>query len=262
MNKGISLQGFVPIRKEPSEASEMVSQVLFGEMFQIMEHNGIWLQISLDFDGSEGWIEKSSIQPIKVENGAENESQNQFRIVSAPSTLVQDRKQGNQLRLPAGSIWSETTGKSITILGKAYNISSQEDWIVPDQTLDPESIGKQWLSIPHLKGGRCGFGFDSSGLVQTICRMMGLSLPRDCRKQSELGRVLNFLHEMKKSDLAFFDNEEGEITHVGMVMDGGRILHVHDRVRIDKLDQQGIYCAEREAYTHKLRVVKRVIGDR
>ncbi|MCK4746107.1 MAG: C40 family peptidase [Bacteroidales bacterium] len=259
MDKGISFQGFVPMRRDRSESSEMISQVLFGEKFRILASDGGWLQISLDFDGYEGWVDKDSVQLIGSVDEAVNGSRERSRIVSAPSIAVLDVHWARQLILPAGSQWPETTGKGVSLHGREFELLSAGGLNETGQ-VDPELIGNGLLSIPLLQGGRCGFGFDSSGLVQTLCRMMGVALPRESSQQAELGATINFMHEIQKGDLAFFDNAEGNINHVGLVLDDGRILHVHDQVRIDRLDQQGIYCAEREDYTHKLRIIKR-IGD-
>ena len=179
-------------------------------------------------------------------------------MVVRPSVTALDMKRVRQLVLPAGCIWKGITGKSISIQGEHFELLSEEGVVIPGRETDPEGIGKSLVSIPGLHGGRSGFGFDSPGLVQMLCRAMGIRIPRKSGMQAELGTTINFTHEIRKGDLAFFDNEAGEINHVGMVLDEGRILHAFDRVRIDRFDQQGIYCSEREDYTHKLRIIKRI----
>jgi cell wall-associated NlpC family hydrolase len=109
-----------------------------------------------------------------------------------------------------------------------------------------------------MPGGRSGFGFDGPGLVQFLCRMIGKQIPRTCQLQSELGTNINFMNEVEEGDLAFFDNEENEIVHVGMILRDGNILHSDTCVSIDLLDHHGIYSNEQERYTHKLRVIKRI----
>ncbi|MCK5137681.1 MAG: C40 family peptidase [Bacteroidales bacterium] len=259
MKNGISFQGYVPIRSEPSEASEMVSQVLFGETFRILESNGKWLLIALDFDSYQGWVRNESIQLAEPQNGAENKPEFDYRVVSYPFITVLDLKLTRQVILPAGSVLAGSAGKVFKIYNREFELLSEEGVINPGPDVDPEEVGKGLLSVPYMWGGRSGFGFDCSGLVQMLCRMMGIQVSRDSSRQSVPGTTINFMHEIMKGDLAFFDNAAGEIAHVGMVLDGGRILHSYNQVRIDRLDQQGIYNIEREEYTHKLRIIKRVV---
>jgi hypothetical protein len=260
METGIAFQGFVPIRKEPSETSEMVSQVLFGEQFRILESNGQWLLISLDFDSSEGWVIKYGIHQIGSSEKAENLTEGGYRMVSHPIITILDPKQGQQHILPAGSIWPGTNARNATLYGRGFEILSEAGLILPGPGVDPEEIGKGLISLPSIRGGRSGFGFDGPGFTQMLCRMMGKALPRQCNQQAELGATVNFIHEIRKGDMAFFDDATGEINHGGIILDNGRILHCYDQVRIDKLDQHGIFNIEKEAYTHKLRIIKRLAG--
>jgi len=258
MEKGIVFQGYVPVRSEPSDTSEMISQVLFGEEFRILDSDGKWLYISLDFDGYEGWVEGIGIYPIEPGNQPENMVSDGYRMVSHPYLTAQDLQLGHQVILPAGSIWPNSNGNKITLEDHEFEIMSEEGLVTPGPLADLEEIGRMLVSIPYIRGGKSGFGFDSPGLIQMLGRMMGISLPRQCNQQSELGTAINFIHEVRKGDLAYFDNKEGEINHVGMILNNGQILHSFGQVRIDKLDQQGIYNIEYEAYTHNLRIIKRV----
>lgn len=258
MEKGIALQGYIPMRIEPSDTSEMVSQVLFGEEFRILDKNGKWQLLSLDFDGFEGWVRQDSFYAFNPENEADMKPIRGVTMVSDPSFTIRSHKQSAQVILPAGSVLPEMDGKNVSLKGFEYEIPTREGLITPGPGIDPERIGAGLISVPYIWGGRSGFGFDSPGLVQMLCRMMGITIPRLCDLQAKLGINVNFLHETNKGDLAFFDNEEGDLIHVGMVLDKGRILHSSANVRIDNLDQQGIYNCEKEAYTHKLRLIKRV----
>lgn len=258
MKKGISHQGCIPMRQSPGHRSEMVSQLLFSEVFTIFEEDQGWLHIALDFDGFEGWIEKESIQVIESSDEAEDMPQSSFWMVTHPTITILDLKAGQQLILPAGSIWSSGTATKIEWQGRFFELLSRDGLIAPGTDVDLGEIGERLLSLPALHGGRCGFGFDAPGLVQMLCRMRGLQIPRTSKAQSELGNAINFMHEIAAGDLAFFDNAEGEIDHVGLLLEGGRVLHAYQQVRIDRFDQQGIYCADREKYTHKLRIIKRV----
>lgn len=246
------------MRGEPSEMSEMVSQVLFGEEFRIFETRDKWHLISLDFDDYRGWVGINSIQPADAPDETEISSERGFRMVSRSFITVHDRKSGQQMILPAGAVLPGRSGRTVKFYGREYELPSEEGVVVPGPHVDPEPIGTGLCSIPYLWGGRSGFGFDCSGLIQTLCRMMGIFLPRDSRRQSALGTTVNLIHDAVKGDLAFFENSEGEIAHVGMLLGGGRILHAYINVRIDRIDQHGIYHREKGTYTHRLRVIRRV----
>jgi len=257
MKKGISFQGFVPLRSEADDTSEMISQVLFGEEFGIKEESRDWLLIDQDHDATMGWICKDSVQVYEPEQNKIS-SETGHRFVSNPAVSVLDLDLGRQLILPAGSYWPSVSGSHAKLGGRNFELLSEEGLQLPDPHLDLEEAGTRLLSLPYIRGGRCGFGFDGPGLVQMLCRLKGLKLPRTCIAQADLGSIVNFIHEVHAGDLAFFDNPEGEIRHVGLLLNGGRILHVNHQVRIDRFDQQGIYCSERERYTHKLRIIKRI----
>ena len=82
---------------------------------------------------------------------------------------------------------------------------------------------------------------------------------RDAKDQATQGQVLSFIEESEPGDLAFFDNEDGAITHVGIIMNDYNIIHAHGKVRIDKLDHSGIYNVDSKIHTHKLRVIKKIL---
>jgi cell wall-associated NlpC family hydrolase len=130
---------------------------------------------------------------------------------------------------------------------------------MPESKVDLEEVARGLLNAPYLWGGKTFYGIDCSGLVQVVYKTAGIFLPRNASQQMETGQVVSFVEEAKSGDLAFFDNEAGEIVHVGICLGQGRILHASGAVRIDALDHQGIYNAETRKYSHHLRVIKRVI---
>jgi cell wall-associated NlpC family hydrolase len=115
-----------------------------------------------------------------------------------------------------------------------------------------------YLNAPYLWGGRTPFGIDCSGFVQMVYKLQGLKLLRDASQQATQGEVISLLAEAEQGDLAFFDDEEGNITHVGMIIDSQRIIHCSGRVQIDNLDHEGIFNVRLQKYTHKLRLIKRI----
>ena len=253
MEKGIALQGFLSVFAGSSIRSAMISQVLFGESYVILEHMGPWTRISMEIDGLEGWISSSSVQTPELPVADPGKKLMALR----PLTTLTDLMTHSRIPVPAGSIWPGEPGVPFEIRNRKLVMDEPADWFECRMNADPELIGEQLLSVPFLQGGRSGMGLDGSGLVQFVGKTLGLAWPRYSPELSGLGQTLNFIGEVRKGDLAFFDSPEGEIIHSGVVLDRGRILHVHDLVRIDRLDHQGIYNSHLKAYTHHLRIIKR-----
>jgi len=258
MTKGTTFHAFIPMRFEPGNTSVMISQLLFGEEFTLRERSGNWLSISLDFDGTEGWVSKEFVELREFENEKKTGLSGPVCLASLPSSTILDLTLGQQRIIPAGAVWNSERNNSMLWYGHNFELLSSEGFIKPGANTNPQEIGKRIVSLPHIPGGRSGFGFDGPGLVQLICRMMGKNIPRYCQQQAELGSTINFMTEVKEGDLAFFDNEESEIIHVGIILDDGNILHSGTCVSIEILDHHGIYSNEQKKYTHKLRVIKRI----
>jgi len=251
---GICNLAVIPLRLEPSDRSEIVSQVLFGEHFEILETQKQWRKIKLHFDQYEGWIDEKQFQPI---------SASEFKTLSDLSIvlngdLVEYISYGNNQLLPI------TLGASVSFLSEA-NINLQQ---MSFDGLKLEGIQAKsnlietafmYVNAPYLWGGKTPFGIDCSGFTQMVYKLNGYALLRDASQQATQGVPLSFIEESEAGDLAFFDNEEGKIIHVGIIMDDNYIIHASGKVRVDRLDHLGIYNAELNKHTHKLRVIKKII---
>lgn len=91
--------------------------------------------------------------------------------------------------------------------------------------------------------------------------MCGMAIPRDASQQAKEGTGVDFLQHAQCGDLAFFDNSEGKIVHVGILLDNHTIIHATEtsgRVVIDRIDQEGIISVKLKKRTHHLRFVKRM----
>lgn len=244
----------VPLRAEPSDRSELVSQVLFGEHFKILEQNDKWSRIQLAFDNYEGWIDNKQFQVISETNY--NSLSNSASIMSAD--LVEYITTPNNYLLPI------TIGSSLSFLDNSEINTSQfsfEGLKVCGIKHKSELIKTafMYLNAPYLWGGKTPFGIDCSGFTQMVYKLNGYSILRDASQQATQGEALSFIEESEPGDLAFFDNEEGRITHVGMIMEDNYIIHAHGKVRIDRLDHLGIYNIDTGRHTHKLRVIKKIV---
>lgn len=249
MQRGISYNGFLPVRGEASPSSTMLTQILFGESFNILSSDGSWLLIEFDTGSFEAWVPRDGVHVINDVEELEEESQGMEIMAVHPIVSVRDKQYERDILLPAGSVLKNND---------RFAKICEKGWIQAGADIDIKKVGEGLLSIPGLHGGRCGFGFDAPGLVKMLCKCLGIDVPHSITGQSLPGSSINFLSEAQNGDLAFFHNNDDLIIHVGMVLEGGKIIHVTDQVRIDKLDQQGIYCEEKGNYTHQLRVVKSI----
>lgn len=249
MDYGISNLSVVPLRAEASDVSEMVTQVLYGEHFKILETRKKWSRIRLAFDSYEGWIDNKQYFPISEEDySAFSKSALKFSSDLVDFVTSAD----NQLfSICLGSTISAAPYLKHHFEGKSVSGTLPKSHLVETALL--------YLNTPYLWGGKTPFGIDCSGFTQMVYKLNGYSLLRDASQQATQGEALSFIEESEPGDLAFFDNEEGRITHVGIIMKDNYIIHAHGKVRIDRLDHSGIFNYEMRGHTHKLRVIKRII---
>lgn len=251
---GICNLAIIPLRIEPNDRSEIVSQVLFGEHFEVLELNKQWAKIRLQYDQYEGWIDSKQFQPISE---ADFGQLSQDAIV-LNSDLVEYITAPHNLLMPI------PLGASLSFLNHGEINTQNFDFeglrvsgVKPKANLIQTAF--MYLNAPYLWGGKTPFGIDCSGFTQMVYKLNGYHLLRDASQQATQGDALSFIEESEPGDLAFFDNEEGRIIHVGIIMEDNYIIHGSGKVRIDRLDHLGIYNAEVNKHTHKLRVIKKVI---
>jgi cell wall-associated NlpC family hydrolase len=172
---------------------------------------------------------------------------------------------GDQAGLPVtfGARLPEFDGMRLLHGEQKFNYSGQAA-LSEDLRSEAEFLirfARRWLYVPMLKGGRTPTGIDPAGLIQLVARLINIKLPRTAEAMSHHGRMVDFVIQAQPSDLAFFDNRKGQIEHVGLLLPDSQILHVNDRVRVDAIDHYGIFNYELGKYTHRLRIVKRLLPD-
>ena len=251
---GICNLAIIPLRIEPSDKSEIVSQVLFGEHFEILETLKQWSKIRMHFDAYEGWVDSKQFQVISEANF--NQLSKEAIIINGDLVEYITAPNNVLMPIPLGSSLSFLNNNEINTPN--YNFEGTKiSGIKPKENLLNTAF--MYLNAPYLWGGKNPFGIDCSGFTQMVYKLNGYRLLRDASQQATQGEALSFIEESEVGDLAFFDNEEGNIIHVGIIMEGNYIIHASGKVRIDRLDHLGIYNAETNKHTHKLRVIKKII---
>lgn len=252
MKFGFCFLSVIPLRKSASDTSQMVSQLMFGDIVEVLDQVAEnWILVKNAFDNYEGYIdpkqllELDSIDYLKLQDAT----------YVNPLAGVISTDFGDYL-LPSGCSFlkEQFTVSNVNFQYEGELSNSNE---IRGQMIS--ELSKTFLNSPYLWGGKSSFGIDCSGFTQTVFKMAGIKLLRDASQQAKQGELLNFIEEAQTGDLAFFDNEEGEFIHVGIILSPNEIIHASGRVRIDKIDHHGIYNKTLGKYTHHLRLIKRYV---
>ena len=257
MSQAITLLSLVPIRKSPSEQSEMVSQLLFGETCIILNEEGDWLNIKTTFDDYCGWIDKKMVTEIDSDFSKIGIKQ----IIANPFIKITNNEDNTSQYIVAGSeIYNlSKQTKTFSINSKSYIL---DDLHEPDVHLSIRdqliNTAMSFINSPYLWGGRSIFGIDCSGLVQIVYKVCKINLPRDAKDQNNTGETIS-IDKSKHGDLAFFTKDGRTISHVGIILKDDKIIHASGKVRIDKLDQSGILNEDLNDYSHQLVSIKNLL---
>lgn len=229
---GICTLSAIPVRKEPHHESELVTELLFNDLYEVLEQSGDWLYIKMEYDGYEGWIRSLQHFDIQEDTYKSLAKRNSY-VVNKPVELYDSK-----------------------VLSFGTTIYSDEKHCIESNSFINNAF--MLLDVPYRWGGRTVFGIDCSAFVQLCAKTVGIKLPRDASQQVECGEDVYFLTEAQPGDLTFFENEEHKIVHVGIILEGEKIIHASGKVRIDSLDQTGIFNKELGKHTHFLSTIKRL----
>ena len=239
MNKGICNVSVAPVRADKTDKAEIVTEILYGESADILEAQSNWTKIKMHYDGYEGWMDTKQISTVEDDFLAKRKTH-----------LITEPFQSRVME----------TGKVLLSMGSEVSfetIHAQRGATVRQSIVE---TAKEFLNVPYLWGGKSFFGVDCSGFTQLVLKVHDIKIPRDAYQQGEVGEPLSFIEEAQPGDLAFFENSEGRIIHVGFMLENSQIIHAHGKVRIDTLDSSGIFNKEQNRHTHKLRFIRNILG--
>jgi hypothetical protein len=259
MGYGVCRLSVVPVRREARDQSEMITQLLFGDHYKVLDESNDhkWLQIRVYFDGYEGWIDQLQ------HKGIEKDYFDQINKLDLKIST----------EITAGILYKKKLVH--IVLGSVLPISSTELFDLQEQFAfngDSKNLGLkyhfeqmkqvalQYLHVPYLWGGKTPFGIDCSGFTQQVFRISGYKLKRDACEQFTQGEKVPDLDMANPGDLVFFKNKEGKINHVGILLEDSKIIHASGKVRLDFLDEKGIFNEELGKYTHDLIGLRRILS--
>lgn len=229
----IASSAIVPVRREASDTSEMVTQMLLGESALILSKEERWVKVCCDFDKYIGWISIAQcffLTPKSYHKWTNNFNATRSSFKSFTITNIFD----NRLIVPTGSLVEVTENTHIKLPFGTF--TTQES--LSELSLDnPVSTALEFLGVPYLWGGRSLAGIDCSGLIQLVYLLHNIHIPRDASQQEQyFKKKSNTIMEAKYGDLFFFKNEKNHVFHVGFSLGNGEILHASGNVKIETLN--------------------------
>jgi cell wall-associated NlpC family hydrolase len=246
----VCIVAVAPLRKEASHRTEIVSELLLGEFAELLESNGDFMLVRCLYDGYEGWCQRTqlteSLLPVETKHFTRDPIQ-QITVNLQPCRV----SCATPVYLPEEVL---QYGKFKLLYKGTESIDASTFQFIPSNI---KLITQLYLNTPYLWGGKSVFGIDCSGFTQQVFKLFAIKMQRDAWQQAEAGEAVGFLQEVQCGDLAFFDNAEGRITHVGILLNSEEIIHASGKVRIDKIDNAGIINSDTGERTHSLRLLKR-----
>ena len=260
-----------PVREEPSHAAEQATQLLFGEVCEVVDRHSSWTKIRSTMDGQVGWVVSKMLTPVSEEAirllGEKREA-NGEGVVATPMAVATVIETGEQLMLTIGTRLPEYKKGTFEVLGKKYKINPRCVYEVKGERSEVKGedvvrVAQSLLNVPYLWGGKNIMGYDCSGFTQTVYSVFGINLLRNAREQVTQGQVVGSLAEAQPGDLVFFDHldrapEATRITHVGMLISPTEVIHCSGCVHVDKIDETGIRLANGKL-SHHLVQIKRYL---
>jgi gamma-D-glutamyl-L-lysine dipeptidyl-peptidase len=257
---GVCRLSVVSVRKEQSHQSLQVTQLLFGDHYEVVQEstNHNWLRISVYFDGSSGWIERKQHHGISKEY-FEQINTSDFKITTEVCSTILYKK--SPISILMGSIVPISQSElfkmdeQFAFNGESKSLGQKRDF----EFL--KSISLKYLNVPEQEGGKSPFGIDGYGLIQMTYKIAGYPISRVVEDLVSHGKVVKDIRDAKRGDVVLVaSRKQGKIS-AGLLMEDNKLLHADGRVRIDQLMEDGVLDLETKIYTHELKTIVRILND-
>lgn len=245
------------LRSSANNKSEQISQVLFGEVFTVIDQRGKWVRVLTQTDAMLGWMLKDHLSDITVDEFNDYNANQRFNIELFHPVFTAD----SSFHIPFGAKLPRFDGLGFVLAGKRYTFSGRTIEL-SEQRIEGEwicKIARLFLHAPQLPGGRSSFGMDANAFIQLVFAAAAIKINRSPLDLLQKGKLIDFVEEAKAGDLAFFEKRKGYISHMGIILDNNRVIHVDGVVRIDQLDHFGVFNKETQKYSYKLRIMRRLL---
>jgi hypothetical protein len=250
----------VPVRAEASDKSELTTQLLFGDHYEVTDatKDKKWLRIQINFDQFDGWLDAKQHHPVSQEY-YEYLNRAEFKItIDVTASLLYNKSpqvilMGSMIPISSSELFKME--EQFAFNGEAKNLGQKREYEYM------KNVAVKYLNAPYLWGGKSPFGIDCSGFVQMVFKICGYRLFRDSWQQSNQGKSFRDIEQGRPGDLVFFKNPEGKVNHVGIMLEGDRIIHASGKVRVDHLNEEGILNLETKIYSHHFSHIRRILSE-
>ena len=258
MELGICQVVVSPGRAEPADQSEIKAQLVFGDLAKIIEVRNNWTHIEVEKYKYSCWVDTKHFYILDETEYNLIKNEKEVRVADITSS-IRNKRNGELTHLVKGCLLPNYKNKTISFGNEEFDFlgNTNENYELTRDNVVKTSL--EYLNSPYLWGGNSPYGIDCSGLTQMTYLLYGIQIPRDACDQAGFGETINLFAEAQPGDMVFFDNTEGVVTHVGVLLPDNKIIHASGHCRIDKIDHQGIFREDWGRYTHKTRIIKSVI---
>jgi hypothetical protein len=260
LDYGVCRLSIVPVRAEANDKSELTTQLLFGDHYEVVDvtKDKKWLKIRINFDQFDGWMDAKQHHAVSHEY-YEYLNRAEFKITTDVTASILYNKSpliilmGSMIPISSSELFKME--EQFAFNGEAKNLGQKREYEYM------KNVAIKYLNAPYLWGGKSPFGIDCSGLVQMVFKICGYRLFRNSWQQSNQGKSFRDIEQGRPGDLVFFKNPEGKVNHVGILLEGDRIIHASGKVRVDHLNEEGILNLETKIYSHQFSHIRRILSE-
>jgi hypothetical protein len=208
---------------------------LYGDLFTILKEEDNWYYVEILDDTYKGWINYSQLKKIS-EKDFKKLQKTKTEFLHNISTEIETFS--GKMTISIGSKISYCNFLNHKLIKNFKN-----------KVCSIEETARKYLNTPYLWGGKTSSGIDCSGFTQMVFKLNNIELKRDAYQQAQQGKEIK-LNCAKEGDLVFFG--ENKITHVGILINKNEVIHAFGKVRIDKINENGIINNENKELSHRL----------